>query len=150
MVVQAGLTVSQVSLPRESRRQRSCGVAFVVLPSREDAQIAVERLNGSTLGENMLSVEPVDGTLQKSVEDKSANSQRRIRWKPDDELWQVAVFAKEESVERFRERMEDGTSSVMTVSMSPHKGDARFQAARSAELSLEKRLVRNALAGQPG
>ena len=35
----------RVSLPRESRRKKSCGTAFVVLESPEHATIAVDRLN---------------------------------------------------------------------------------------------------------
>ena len=41
------LEAMKVTLPQESRRKRSCGTAFVLLPSLQDAQKVVERLNGA-------------------------------------------------------------------------------------------------------
>ena len=37
----------KINIPRESRRKKSCGTAFVLLPSLDDATKAVDRLNGA-------------------------------------------------------------------------------------------------------
>ncbi|CAE8719932.1 unnamed protein product, partial [Polarella glacialis] len=152
-----------VSLPRESRRKRSCGVAFVVLGSREDARRAIQRLQGSALLGYPIIVEPVDGDVspfyqsdgaatdavhpQDAAGEAQPGGSRRISWKVDDELWDVAMFDKNESVEEFKSRMEakKAGDSAPDGGGGVPKAHARFQAAASAERADERKLVREAL-----
>eukprot|EP00933_Yihiella_yeosuensis_P022928 TRINITY_DN17945_c0_g1_i1.p1 TRINITY_DN17945_c0_g1~~TRINITY_DN17945_c0_g1_i1.p1 ORF type:complete len:586 (-),score=112.90 TRINITY_DN17945_c0_g1_i1:207-1964(-) len=150
-IAEAGLGEAQkVSLPRESRRQRSCGVAFVVMHSREAAREAVQTLNGKTLFGNSLSVELVDGgdsspVSQSDIPSGENRRGRRIRWKSDDELWDVAMFDRSESVDDFKMQLQTRTAPVPApVDQIEH---ARFQAAASAERAEERKRVRDALSG---
>lgn len=62
-----GVPTMDVCLPRESRRQRSCGTAFVILPSREAAREAVRRLQNAQLMGRTLQAESAAGNLNSPV-----------------------------------------------------------------------------------
>ena len=101
-----GFGPAEVTLPRESRKQRSCCVASVVLPSRDAARVAVRELQGSVLRGRRMSVEPADRATSSPsrggsmVDDagKAKATGRRIAWRTDEELWEVALFDRFESV----------------------------------------------------
>ena len=57
---QHGLHPMDVTLPRESRRQRSCCVALVAFRSRRDARAAIRRAQGAELRRCRLRLEPAD------------------------------------------------------------------------------------------
>jgi len=78
--------------------------------------------------------------------DHEGNSGRRILWKDDEQLWEVALFDKMESVLSFSEHIANSTDDVAMQPAAPG-ACARFQAAVRNEHAEEKKLVREALAG---
>ena len=59
----ADLTAEKIDLPRESKRRRPCGSALVVLPSDEQAKLAVQFLHGLKLKDSEVAVQAVDAGL---------------------------------------------------------------------------------------
>lgn len=139
----SGLYPVEVSLPRESRRQRSCCVALVALPSREDARGAVRDLQGAVIRGRPVRIEAADGD---TTEGRGANNGKRrgIQWRQDDELWDVALFERTESIVEFRDRIESSAAPV-TVLQPTAEASQRFQAAAKSERAEERKLVREAL-----
>mmetsp|Transcript_78739 Transcript_78739/g.205366 ORF Transcript_78739/g.205366 Transcript_78739/m.205366 type:complete len:249 (-) Transcript_78739:4-750(-) len=152
LLEQAGLGPAEVTLPRESRRQRSCGVAFAVLPSREAAHEAIQRLHGRAVRGGRIRLEMADsaaaGEHGPGADAGSAASERRIRWPASEELWQFAMFDRQESVAQFRERL-DSADTTVSQQVSAEPSHALFQEAARREHAEEARLVREALGG-PG
>lgn len=139
----SGLYPVEVRLPRESRRQRSCGVAMVALPSREDARGAVRDLQGAVIRGRPVRIEAADGD---TTEGRGANNGKRrgIQWRQDDELWDVALFERTESILEFRDRIE--SSAAPEAALQPTaEASQRFQAAAKSERAEERKLVREAL-----
>lgn len=139
VVIQFGLGQAKVSIPRESRRQRSSGTAFVLMSSREEAMAAVSRLNGAVLNNRKISVHLTDGGSPPSQEDapvRSSRRGRRIKWKLDEELWDVALFDRTETVDEFKQKLEAKIAPAMGP--VPAQAHARFEAAASAERADEK------------
>ncbi|CAE6964018.1 ptprf [Symbiodinium natans] len=132
------LTPVKVDLPRESRRKRPCGTAFVVLPSQEQAQLTVSRLHGLELQGSCVSVEPVDGLGDEAQES------HRVQWKDDDELWEVIMFPAEETVEELGLRIRKQDFASKTKMPGSSKG-ASFEAARRVEMAMERQHAPNAL-----
>lgn len=151
------LEAMKVTLPRESRRKRSCGTAFVLLPSLQDAQKVVERLNGARLHQKDLTVELLEDrgmTMSTSGDpgDPGGVGRPRVKWKADSELWEVIVFSPEESVACLGQRINNRDfQPAAAVSSQPSSSQqihhSRFQAARRAEEIMESEQVRKALAG---
>lgn len=143
---------TKVTLPRESRRKRSCGTAFVLLPSLQDAQKVVERLNGARLHQKDLSVELLEdrGSAGNGMV-SSMGDRPRVKWKADSELWEVIVFSPGESVACLGQRINNRDFAVPAAVASPSTSQqihhSRFQAARRAEEIMESEQVRKALAG---
>ncbi|CAE7671694.1 ptprf [Symbiodinium sp. CCMP2592] len=154
------LTAEKVDLPRESRRKRPCGTAFVVLPSSEQALLAVSTLNGQLLNGKSVPVELVDGSLddggqgeRRSGEGEggdgpSQRGSKRVRWRDDDELWQVVVFSTKEKVHDLKQRMEKQDFAAPSAKAAKHSrtATASFEAARRVDMELERRHAPKALA----
>ncbi|CAE7906089.1 unnamed protein product [Symbiodinium microadriaticum] len=154
------LQAEKVDLPRESRRKRPCGTAFVVLPSSEQASLAVSTLNGQLLNGKSVSVELVDGSLDDSEgegeggeggEGNGADGSRgskRVRWRDDDELWQVVVFSPKETVHELQQRIEKQDFAPPSAKVAKHSTThtASFEAARRVEAELERQHAPKALA----
>lgn len=134
MLQGSGLTPDSVLLPRESRRQRFCGVAFVVLASREAAVHAL-RLHGRQFQGRTLHVELIEGSDQPAIT-------QRVLWQEDEQLWELALFDRTESVSDFRARLCDPI-----IAPNPSADHARFQNAAMREHADERAHVRQALAG---
>eukprot|EP00438_Fugacium_kawagutii_P028522 Skav226751 [mRNA] locus=scaffold3942:85191:88239:- [translate_table: standard] len=126
-VEESGVTVH---LPRESRRKRSCGTAFVLLKNLRDAKKAVDRLDGCRLHEKSLVVDLLERSEPK---DEDGSSKHR-----------VIVFSPHESVEHLGQRIikRDFQHDLRSRSPVVH---AQFQAARRAEEKMESENVRKAL-----
>lgn len=146
MLSGAGLYPVEVNLPRESRRQRSCGVAFAVLPTREAARSAVRELQGAVVRGRAVRIEPADGANLAARPTAGDRGARRIKWKQEEELWDVALFDKTESVLDFRERVSSSSSRPPELHEVQADASARFQAAARKEHEEERKLVRDALA----
>ena len=73
----------KVTLPRESRRQKSCGTSFVMLKSSAEAQAAVHQLNGTLIHEQPITVSFL---MTENPERKPAP---RVKWAKDSELWEA-------------------------------------------------------------
>lgn len=151
-----GFGPAEVTLPRESRKQRSCCVATVVLPTRDAARVAVRELQGSVLRGRGIRVEPADratsspsrGSSMVDDAGKAKASGRRIAWRTDEELWEVALFDRFESVNHFKGRLDSSDTTSVGVETSPAEASARFLAAVKHEHAAERKLVREALAGE--
>ena len=104
----------------------------------------MQLLHGRKLEGSEVAVQAVDDGLGDAAEPGT----RRVRWRNDDELWQVVVFSRTESVEEMGRRIEmrDFRSFETAVDRSESRG-ARFEAARRAELERERQHAPKALAG---
>lgn len=140
----SGLYPVEVSLPRESRRQRTCGVALVALPSREDARGAVRDLQGAVVRGRPVRIEAADGDATEGRGANNGGKRRGIQWRQDDELWDVALFERTESIVEFRDRIE-GSAATVPVLQPTAEASQRFQAAAKSERAEERKLVGEAL-----
>merc|ERR1712176_1210456 len=88
---QASFDPEEISIPRESRKQRSCGIALVTFSSRAEARSAIAQFDGAELRGRVLSASTTDGSSSGIViEDLVGDGQnRRLQWKQDDGLWDV-------------------------------------------------------------
>lgn len=165
LIGDAGLGPAEVTLPRESRKQKSCRVAFAVLASPEAAVEAVRELNGTKIRGVPVVVQLVDGNLVDSwsvshakmdesgpidvdaMEDDT--NHRRISWKKDDELWDVSLFDRDESVQNFKERLLCSAADIVGA-MAPmsEEAAARFNAAATRERAEEREMMQDALSSQ--
>lgn len=137
----AGLGLVQVNLPRESRNQTPCGVAWVGVSSPEVAKTAMERLNGSAVLQQKVVVDWLEDTHSAvPTPEASLTEPARLSWKSNHELWREVVFLKDESIEEFKLRMERGMS--IHTPKTPAEG---FRAAAGAERVKEAAVVREAL-----
>lgn len=159
---------AQVTIPRESRRNQSCGVAYAVLLTAAKARFALRVLKGATLRGCPVQVElfdtghraTSDELSDEDPEDDDADeapeatcleayekrSRRRVLWKSDRELWDVALFDRDESVVQFVTKLK---CDVVEAALARVSGDsAEFQAAAKSERAEERKLVRDALAQQ--
>lgn len=148
------LEAIKVTLPRESRRKRSCGTAFVLLPSLANAQKVVERLNGARLHQKDLTVELLEDRGHATPGMSTSGGDRpRVKWKADSELWEVIVFSPEESVACLGQRINNRDFQPLAAAYSTQPSSSqqihhsKFQAARRAEEMMESKQVRKALAG---
>merc|ERR1712217_898044 len=110
---QASFDPEEISIPRESRKQRSCGIALVIFSSRAEARSAIAQFDGAELRGRVLSASTTDGSSSGIViEDLVGDGQdnRRLQWKQDDELWDVALFDRHESVSDFTNRLQSHTA----------------------------------------
>ena len=73
----------KVTLPRESRRQKSCGMSFVMLKSVAEAQAAVHQLNGTLIHEQPITVAFL------MTENPKRKPAPRVKWAKDSELWEA-------------------------------------------------------------
>jgi len=149
------IVAEEVTLPRESRRQRSCCVAYAVLSSREAAMEAVLELKNASLRGHVVDVQLADRNLSSPLRGPQPNGalsldggekdKRRISWRNDEELWEVALFDRAESTEEFRQRIDN---NVPCETAAPAAGASeRFQAAAKREHADERERVREALGG---
>lgn len=162
LIDDANLGPVEVSLPRESRRQRSCGVAFAVMQSQEMAQVAVRQLNGAFLKGSLVTVELLNGSLTNgwaqdarieqdgtidvdAIGEDAARTSRRISWKRDDELWDVALFDKNEPVKSLAERLGSSTGLAEAMVPMPAEAVARFHAAATRERAMERKMMQEAM-----
>lgn len=144
LLAKAGLGAADVSLARESRYRRSCGVAFAMLSSRSLAKRAVAELRGAVVHGQRILVEHAGGAAE------GRKGGRRIAWKDDDELWDVALFDKTESVVDFSVKVRTHASPQPASSAAEEPGAAlaaasRFREATAREHAEEARRVREAL-----
>jgi len=144
LLSKAGLGAADVSIARESRYRRSTGVAFAMLSSRQLARRAVADLTSATVHGQRIQVEHAGGTAE------GRRAGRRIAWKDDDELWDVALFDKTESVVDFSEKVR--THTVPVPELAPPEEPAAVAAAASSfrqatarEHAEEARRMREAL-----
>lgn len=146
LFAKAGLGPVEVSLARESRYRRSCGVAFAMLSSRQAVEEALSgTLRGAVVHGHRVRVEPAGGTTS-STPSRDQGRGRRIAWKDDDELWDVAIYDRWESVLDFRERVKNSSMVVRVHETAPPGSDAaRFKEAATRERAEESRRVREAL-----
>lgn len=161
------LSPAEVTIPRESRKQRSCGVAYAVLRSTAAARSALRILEGATLRGLELHVELVDGKRsvvmpdpvdlefvdidaeEAAARDKPPSHNRRVKWKCDEELWEVALYDRNESVADFGSKILSHANQAPEAGVALLQGDsAQFQAAAKSEREQERKLVREALAHQ--
>lgn len=150
------LSPESVTLPRESRRQRSCGVAYVVLPSREAAWRTVRDLQNHSIRGRAVQVELADSIYcsparrrgEDGLAQPGCDGQRRVVWMQDENLWEVALFDKSESVVDFRTRLSSANESPVTQLGQLHADHGKFQDAAKREHAEERKLVRQALASQ--
>ncbi|CAK9003175.1 Receptor-type tyrosine-protein phosphatase F [Durusdinium trenchii] len=157
LLVDIGLQPKKVTLPRESKRKKSCGTAFVLLPSKLDADKAVERLHGAHLNEKVLVVNYLDPTH--STDPTHHDGGRRVQWKPDSQLWEaqmdtlelkrpVIVFSPDESVETLRRRIDRKEFQQLRSDVAPptEQSHPDLNRARSAQQKEESEFNRKALA----
>mmetsp|Transcript_12928 Transcript_12928/g.36187 ORF Transcript_12928/g.36187 Transcript_12928/m.36187 type:complete len:237 (+) Transcript_12928:148-858(+) len=149
-----GFSPAEVSLACESRFRRSVGVAIAVLPSLDMANEAIAELGKATLNGHRLHVEWAGAPPGQ----REAGG-RRIAWKKDDELWDVAIFDKFESVLTFSERIANHTmpapSAAVVAPASSEAAEAltamaraeEFREAMARERAEEAQRVREALSG---
>jgi len=135
-----GFTPLEVSIPRESRRQRSSCVATITLESSDIAVNAVHKLRDTVIFGQPVIVELADRAVS------SRAHQRGVSWKAEDELWQVALHDPNESVAEFGRRLRSAEASSQLVPARGGVVDSRnFQAAASREREQERQRVREAL-----
>lgn len=142
LLSKAGLGSVEVSLARDSRYRRSCGVAWATLASRQAAMEAVKELHNIKVHGQRVRVESAVGASSHK------GGGRRIAWKQDDELWDVAIFDRFESVLNFRERVNSHTAMAPAAVVAPESAE-RFREATARERAEEARRVREALSQQP-
>merc|ERR1712151_132727 len=79
----------------------------------------------------------------------SGRTNRRIAWRQDDELWEVALFDRNESVTEFVSRLQMCSPSLRPPGGGAVAGSeehsARFQAWARSEREAERMIVREAL-----
>mmetsp|Transcript_54321 Transcript_54321/g.117549 ORF Transcript_54321/g.117549 Transcript_54321/m.117549 type:complete len:509 (-) Transcript_54321:108-1634(-) len=142
------LSPAAVTVFRESRRQRSCGVASATFPSREAARMAAARLHRVPIRGRSMATELLDGQPRA---EKQRQAPPRIRWREEQELWSVALFERGESVTEFRGRLDSATASrggaVAVAAAHTPEAHARFQARAHSERVQERELMREALGG---
>lgn len=152
----AGLGSEDVSLPRESRRQRSCGVAYVVLSSRDAVRRSVRDLQGALVRGRGVRVEMADGVFaspsrrrgQDEPELEQGDAKRRLLWQQDENLWDVAFFDGSESVAEFQERLKStDPNQNIQVGKVVAGASARFRDQARSEHEDEKKRMQEALAG---
>lgn len=137
----AGIGLVQVNLPRESRNQTPCGVAWVGVSSPEVAKTAVERLHGGVILQQKVVVEWLEDTHSAApTPEADVTEPPRLSWKSNHELWREVVFLKDESIEEFKLRMDRGMSD-----QTPKMPAEGFRAAAGAERAKEAAVVREAL-----
>lgn len=157
LLTKAGLAPVEVNLARESRYRRSCGVAYAVLASKQAAKEAVVKMQTYTINGHVIRVECPGGA---SAQERGG---RRIVWKDDEELWDVAIFDKFESVLTFGEKcrnnatpapapQQEASASQVGPAAAPAseaamaaESQARFREAQARERAEEARRVREAL-----
>eukprot|EP00927_Polykrikos_kofoidii_P054361 TRINITY_DN48788_c0_g1_i1.p1 TRINITY_DN48788_c0_g1~~TRINITY_DN48788_c0_g1_i1.p1 ORF type:complete len:800 (+),score=147.02 TRINITY_DN48788_c0_g1_i1:215-2614(+) len=149
-----GLDPLEVKLPLESRRRRSCCTAFALLPSIEAARDAARRLQNIKVRGRTIIVESADGNIAVRKPAHSSDTPEetklpRISWQSNEELWEVALFDRSESVGEFRGRMKTAEALPAATAMKPSEFSARFQARARSEREEEGKVVREALSGQP-
>ena len=117
-------------------------------------------LNGQLLNGKSVPVELVDGSLddgegerrgeRRGEEGDGSGPQRskRVRWRDDDELWQVVVFSTKETVHELKQRMEKQDFAAPSAKAAKHSrtATASFEAAMRVDMELERRHAPKALA----
>lgn len=168
LIDDAGLGPADVTLPRNSRNRRSCGVAFAVMPSTEAAHAAVRELHGAKLPghPHPVRVDIVDGSLSNfsnawstsnvridqngtiDVETMGEDpmSARRISWKKDEELWDVALFDRSEPVRTFGEKLSNLDGPATALVPMAAEAAARFHAAAKSERAEERKMMQDVMA----
>lgn len=152
-----GLGSEEVSLPRESRRQKSCGVAYVVLSSRDAARRAVRDLQGALVRGRGVRLEMADGVFaspnRRRGQDEpegEGDDKRRLVWHQDENLWEVALFDGSESVVEFQERLKStDPSQQLQVGKVVARDSASFLNQAKREHEDEKKRMQEALSGRP-
>eukprot|EP00928_Gymnodinium_smaydae_P095203 TRINITY_DN814_c0_g1_i2.p1 TRINITY_DN814_c0_g1~~TRINITY_DN814_c0_g1_i2.p1 ORF type:complete len:820 (+),score=186.04 TRINITY_DN814_c0_g1_i2:183-2462(+) len=129
---QHGIRHGGIELPRESRRKRPVGTAFVKMRHRHSAVEAVRRLENVPLKQHVLTVELEDN----SEENAAATKKRRIQWADDSELFSVAVYNPNESVDEFADKFSAMNASPASWASS-EENTAKFQAWARAEREME-------------
>lgn len=145
----SGFHAESVTLPRESRRQRTCGVAYVLLASREAASRAVQEMQHAQLCGKLITLELANSAQPRpavTMTDGSEDPPRHVAWLDDTSLWEVALFDRQESVVEFRGRLQGGTSTLPAQGPIDHE---RFQEATRREHAEERERIRQALSS-PG
>merc|ERR1712217_196161 len=146
---QASFDPEDISVPRESRKQRSCGIALVMFSSRVEARSAIAQLDGAKVRDRVIHASTTDGSAAGSIIDdltgNGPDNDRRLQWKQDDELWDVALFDRNESVSEFNGRLQSHTAPAAPANHV--EATARFQAAVTRERAEERKLVQEALVG---
>jgi len=143
-----GVSRSEVSLPRESRKRRSCCVATVVLPTRDTALEVIRELQGVLVRGRQIRVESAAGAggsprmgyngdlaQQRAGGDcvvTSGVDGRRIKWKQNEDLWRVVLFDRGESVVDFGRRLE--SASAIQPPPAPADDGAAGAAAGGCEI----------------
>lgn len=150
LFARAGLGHVEVSLARESRYRRSCGIAFAILDSREAAEEAIAELQDAFVHGHRITVECAGG----GDGGEGSGGGRRIAWKEDDELWEVALYDRFESVLEFRGRVQESAAGATPnlpplAAVLPPESARAFKEAASRERVEESRRVREALGSEP-
>lgn len=141
----SGLQPELVTVPRESRRQRTCGVAYVQLASQEAAHRAVREMQCAQLCGKLVAVEMASSATPRPVSANDASEDRaNVAWLDETSLWEVALFDRHESVVEFRGRLQGGPSTLPAQVPIDH---ARFQEATRREHAEERERIRQALGG---
>jgi len=146
---------AELSIPRESRSRRTVGVGSAIFRTQADAERAIPLIRSIEVLGRRLHAEWMGAPPGKKPEDGG----RRIAWKHDDELWEVALFDRFESVLTFSEHLQhpdealdqtEAEASVEVGEITPEDAVARnmeFQRATAREHAEEANSVRQALAG---
>merc|ERR1712039_125968 len=135
-----GIEAVSVSIPRESRKKRSCGIALVTLKSKSDALGVIAKMNGSLIAGKTLAVESTDGALSS---DMVETDESHIKWKKDDELWDVALYDRTESVNQFNGRLQSCSTPLVGMSFDGSGPSAEFKAAATRERAEEREMSRD-------
>lgn len=146
LLARSGAGPADISLARESRYRRSCGVAFAILSSREAAEEALIELQGAVLHGHRIRVECA-GSLGANNGAQGREDGRRIAWKDDDDLFEVALYDRWESVLDFRDRCHNHTANGSPVPGELPEDAARFSQAAMHERAEKATRVREALGG---
>lgn len=117
-----GFGPAEVCVAIESRFRRSCGVAFVTLPSRAAAEEAIHRLSAIAISGHQLRAEWA-GRLP----DKPARVGKQLSWKSGEDLYQIGLFDKSESVQSFADDIQNHTMPTVDSAMPEVETQEKLQ-----------------------
>jgi len=147
MLVDASCVPRRVSIPRESRRKRSCGLAYAVLESREEAERAVEALHEKVVMGQPISVTHLVKGKPADALAPSGEHRRKIRWKEEEALWDVAVYDPNVRIAEMGRNLHkpDPNSEAVVFGSAGNNDRSGFKAAARADMEAEAMMVRKAL-----